>query len=736
MLVGLLPLVMLSASLLIESGQRQRSDLIDAVQNTMDALGTAIDAEFEVSISALDTLGASMHLQDDDLLGFYSEAIGLLKRRPGWANIVLSDPAGQQIINANLPYGTSLPRRVDSASSQRTASLAKPTVGNLIMSAVLKTQVFAIQVPIKQGDKVKYVLAAAARPALLQNLISQQHFPQSSVIAILDPESRIVARSHNLDSNLGKSASPSLVEVLKAGKPSGWTTTTTLEGVPVYTVFTRSAKTGWTAVIGIPRHVIDGPVHWSYAILAGAIVLSVLLGLGAAFVIGRSIISPVKQLERAAVSMGQGVKPAPPETDISEIREVGLALAMVHVEREALLGKERIARSEERQARLAAESANRAKDEFLAMLGHELRNPLAPIYNAAQLLKLPDLDRDRIQRLSAIIERQTDHLTHLVDDLLDVARVISKRIVLQKEVVNINDIVPEAIEQVQQLINERHHRLVVALSRDPLWISADKTRLVQVIVNLLHNAAKYTPEGGVIELTTRGAGGMNEILVKDNGVGISRELLPRIFDLFVQSERTLERAQGGLGLGLSLVKGVIELHEGEVRAASPGPGLGSDFTVRLKQLELPSETARQRIPSHEAQAPAMNQSITIVDDNADAAETLAMYLRETGLFTVTRHLNPHVALEAAEAALSDIYILDIGMPEMDGFELARRLRSLPGSRNTVIIALSGYGLQDDREKALEAGFDYHFTKPVNFAELRTALREVHRRNAEHRHTIS
>lgn len=735
-LVGLLPLILLSASLLIENGRRQRSDLIDAIQNTMDALATAIDAEFEVSISALDTLGASARLHDDDLLGFYTESVELLKRRPGWANIVLSDAMGQQVINASLPYGAPMPRRVDSASAQKTAHVAKPTVGNLITSAVLKTQVFAIQVPIKKGDEVKYVLAAATRPALLQNLLSQQRVPQSSVIAILDAESKIVARLPNMDSNLGKLASPSLVEFLKAGKSSGWTITTTLEGMSVYSVFTRSAKTGWTAVIGIPRDAIDGPVYWSYAILAGGIVLSILLGLAAAYAISRSIIHPVKQLERAAVSIGQGEKPVPPETTIPEIREVGAALSKAYVERESLLDKERITRAEERQARLAAEKANRAKDEFLAMLGHELRNPIAPIYNAAQLMRRSDLDKDRLQRLSTIIERQTNHLTHLVDDLLDVARVISKRIVLQKEVFDINDIVHVAIEQVQELIHERRQQLDLKLSQDPLWVSADKTRIIQVIVNLLHNSAKYTPEDGAIRLETRIAGDMIEVQVKDNGVGMSKELLPHIFDLFVQSERTLERAQGGLGIGLSLVKGVIDLHDGEIHTTSRGLGLGSEFIFKLKRLVSPLVISQQTVSSFEGKTPGMSRSVTIVDDNADAAETLTMYLRETGSFIVTQHLNPYHALESAKETPSDIYILDIGMPDMDGFELAGKLRSNPRSQNATIIALSGYGLHNDKRKARDAGFNYHFTKPVDFAELRAVLVESSDQSTDHRQSIS
>jgi CheY-like chemotaxis protein/anti-sigma regulatory factor (Ser/Thr protein kinase) len=323
----------------------------------------------------------------------------------------------------------------------------------------------------------------------------------------------------------------------------------------------------------------------------------------------------------------------------------------------------------------------------------------------------------------------------LVDDLLDVARVISKRIVLQKEVFNINDIVPEAIEQVQALINERRHQLVVNLSQEPLWVLADPTRIVQVIANLLHNAAKYTPENGTIQMETRLADDMIEVQVNDNGVGVSQELLPHIFDLFVQSERTLERSQGGLGIGLSLVKGVIDLHEGEVHATSPGLGLGAAFIIRLKRRDSPLVISQQTISSPEAQTPAMSRSVAIVDDNADAAETLAMYLRETGSFTVTQHLNPYHALESAITAPSDIYILDIGMPGMDGFELAEKLRSHPRNQNATIVALSGYGLHNDKRKALEAGFTYHFTKPVNFAELWAALVETPDQSTEQRLTI-
>jgi len=719
-LAGLLPVVLLSYLTLLSSAQTQKRELIEAVQNTMQALITAVDSEFEVSIAALETMGASSRLKSGDLEGFHAEARELMQRRAHWVNVVLSTPDAQQLVNARRPFGAKLPSKISPDAVAHTARTGRPWVGNILIGPGTGKPVYAVHVPVLLPGGALRVLSAPTMPASVQELLRRQKFPERSLVSIVDRNYNIVARSLNHAGSVGKRASPTLVKLLKDGRPEGWAITTTLEGKQVYTIFQRSASSGWTAVIGIPLDVLDGPVRRSYRVLAGTILVAALLGIAAALMLGRPIIHPMMQLRNAADAAGRGEAPAIPDTEIPEIRQVAEAIAAAHSERERLLASERQAHQHEREARLLAENANRAKDEFLAMLGHELRNPLAPIYTAAQLLKMPGTDGARVRQLSAIVERQAGHLTRLVDDILDVSRVTRKVIVLQREPINLNAILPQAVEQVQELCSSHRHALTVMPAAEEAWVCADRTRMVQVLVNLLHNAGKYTPDGGRLELAVSVTADQVSVAVRDNGPGIPDSLLPRLFDLFSQSERTLDRAQGGLGLGLSLVKGLVELHDGTVRVES-GDGEGSTFTVVLPRIARP-----EPLPSPgpaRAVAPGQRVRVMVVDDNRDAANMLVLYLEQHGGFAVSVFSDPFQALAAAIADCPDALLLDIGMPGMDGYELARRLKAHAATRHAILFAISGYGQQQDKEMAFAAGFAQHFVKPVDVAQLVAKLEE-------------
>jgi signal transduction histidine kinase/ActR/RegA family two-component response regulator len=363
--------------------------------------------------------------------------------------------------------------------------------------------------------------------------------------------------------------------------------------------------------------------------------------------------------------------------------------------------------------------ADRRKDEFLAMLAHELRNPLAPIQNALEILQLPSASPAIIAEAEEILGRQVQHLVRLVDDLLDMARISRGKIELRKERLALETVVARAIETARPLIDARGHELTVALPAEPVTIEADPTRLAQVISNLLNNAAKYSESRGHIWLTARRDGDRLAIQVRDQGIGISPDVLPSIFDLFVQAERGRDRTHGGMGIGLTLVRRLVELHGGAVEAFSAGPGKGSEFTIRLP-FEAPTP------PSAESRAPisriattnrwARPGRILIVDDNADAAATLARLLRNRGYETHVLFDGPS-ALEWADAHRPAVVILDIGMPKMDGYEVARRLRQKPGGDDLLLIALSGWGQEEDRRRSSDAGFDAHLIKPVDLAAL-------------------
>jgi PAS domain S-box-containing protein len=361
--------------------------------------------------------------------------------------------------------------------------------------------------------------------------------------------------------------------------------------------------------------------------------------------------------------------------------------------------------------------ADRRKDEFLAMLAHELRNPLAPISAAAELLRLGNMDERRVHQSSAIIGRQVRHMTRLVDDLLDVSRVTRGLITLGQARVPARAVVEEAVEQVRPTIDARSQQLGVRLPPDHAAVRGDKARLVQVVANVLGNAAKYTPPGRGIDLRAEVLGTRLVLSVRDEGIGMDRELTGRVFDLFTQAERSSDRSQGGLGLGLALVKHLVELHGGTVGCSSPGLGKGSTFVISLPLLQ---EEASLPAPDAACPAGAASLRILVVDDNHDAAETLGLLLSAQGHEVAIEH-GSLPALERARSMRPDVCLLDIGLPEMDGRELARRLKADPATRDATLIAITGYGQQQDRDAALAAGFAHHLVKPVNVDVLLRVL---------------
>ena len=378
--------------------------------------------------------------------------------------------------------------------------------------------------------------------------------------------------------------------------------------------------------------------------------------------------------------------------------------------------------TERYQAEFELREANRKKDEFLAMLAHELRNPLAPISTAAEMLRMTASNDPRTKKASEVINRQVKHMTALVDDLLDVSRVTRGLVELDKGLVDIKSAVASAVEQARPLIEARRHTLVVRTDAAQACVDGDRTRLVQVIANLLNNAAKYTPQAGEITLKVEvdAAHRLVKISVSDNGIGIDSRLLPQVFELFTQAERTPDRAQGGLGIGLALVKTIVGLHQGSVTAASAGPGLGSTFTIAL-----PAVAPGRIAPQHAAgtEGPASGEAalrIMIVDDNVDAAESLAVLLEAQG-HQVSVQAHPIEAIAAAQQARPQVFILDIGLPDIDGYELARRLRADPATGNALFIALTGYGQAHDRILSKTVGFEHHFVKPMDMEKLRQVL---------------
>ncbi|SNS49305.1 His Kinase A (phospho-acceptor) domain-containing protein [Noviherbaspirillum humi] len=460
--------------------------------------------------------------------------------------------------------------------------------------------------------------------------------------------------------------------------------------------------------------------------LAGAVVTGVMAALaGSLLVLGSSepIIHPLygaaHLLSFSGVCAGMGFLAwqVRAERGRNALQAEELASAMRQVqERDAQL----------RHADLQKEAAEQQKNEFISMLGHELRNPLAGMSTAADLLPFVRENERRHAQTTDVIARQVRHMTKLVDDILDVSRISRGMITVSKRPMDFVVAINEAVEQACSVISERQHRLTLQLPDAPVWVEGDQTRLVQVVANLLANSAKYTPEGGDIVVRLDVCNGEVGLSVQDNGMGINAELLPFIFDSFVQAKRTADRSQGGLGLGLAIVKSIVTLHGGRASAYSDGLGRGSVFAIHLPSA---ADHGQRAVPQ-QAPAPQAAQrrasgglELLVVDDNEDAARGLSLLLSSQG-HQVTTLFNPRRALERARVQAFDAMILDIGMPEMDGYALAKHIRAMGRHADTTLIALTGYGTEDDIRQAREAGFDHHFTKPVDAARLAMTLQQI------------
>jgi PAS domain S-box-containing protein len=381
--------------------------------------------------------------------------------------------------------------------------------------------------------------------------------------------------------------------------------------------------------------------------------------------------------------------------------------------------------TERQQAEEALRDSNRRKDEFLAMLAHELRNPLAPISAAAEILQMKALDQKATERTSRIISRQVKHMTALVDDMLDLSRVTRGLVTLSKSPLDLKSVVYNAVEQVRPFIEVQRHHLLFDLAAETAYVMGDQKRLVQIATNLLNNAAKYTPQGGAIQIRLKVDADMLALSVEDNGIGIPASLQPHVFELFTQADRTSDRTQGGLGIGLALVKNLTELHGGTVSCFSEGKDKGSTFTVSLPRHFIEQDTVLNR--DENSPGPARSKRplrILVVDDNADAAQMLAMYLETLGHHVFVEHASLR-AIACARLEKPDVCILDIGLPEMDGNKVARQLKTEQETSGIYLVALTGYGQEHDKLKTTAAGFDHHLVKPVDAGKLAELL-ERHR----------
>jgi signal transduction histidine kinase/ActR/RegA family two-component response regulator len=713
--IVLLPILIFSAIVLDMLLTKAREAAFRSMHELARATVLAMDQEMTYAIATVRTLATSQRLANRNLAGFYQQA--MRANSGGYFNTTLIDEQGQQVMNTIVPFGRALEPPGDGAGERVRHVIQNrvPHISDLIRGATTKRLVVTVEVPVRLEDGKDYALGQWMFINRLDQLLPRENVPASWLISVLDRKGVTIARNQAPDEFVGTAPREELRKLL-LGPPNSEFRALNRAGVDMYGVNARSALSGWTVTIGVPVEEIEHEAVRAVSLTAFGLLAAIVCAIAGAVLFTRRLMRGINGVAQSAETLGQN---RVPEISGLEVVEMNRLQVLLHEAGKRLQATdaERLRHLEEVQkAREHAEYQNRAKDNFLAMLGHELRNPLAPIAAAAELLKLSIRDDTRIRQASDIIARQANHMTSLIDDLLDVSRVTRGMIKLNIQPISIKTVMAEAIEQVRSAVEARRHILSIRLPAEPVWINGEKARLVQIFSNLISNSAKYTSEGGQIEVRAEAERDWLSVHIIDNGIGIPADLMPRIFDLFSQGNRSLDRTPGGMGLGLPLVKSLVELHGGTISAKSAGEGKGSEFTVRLPRYHGPVEANAGEYGWAKSRS-KNSLRVVVVDDNRDAADVLVSCLKASTPHEVSVYYSATEAEARVAQDEAGIYILDIGLPDMDGYELARRIRERRSAKQTTLVALTGYGQEDDKQKAGQAGFDAHFTKPVNFSML-------------------
>ncbi|HJQ64058.1 MAG TPA: ATP-binding protein [Burkholderiales bacterium] len=708
-LATLLPVAIFAAVVGVLLVDSQRDTFRRGAEERTLAVLTALEVQLRSSISILEALAVSPVLDASGFESFRAIATSVLSTQRDWRTVNLALPSGQQIMNLSRPEGAALPMiPVEDGSIARVIEAKRPALGDMVVGPTTGKWDFAVRVPILRDGAVKYILSAVVDPSAIYDLLRTQNLPKDWVGVVLDRNNRIVARTRDPEKSLAQLGSQSLRDALTVSD-SGWFHGTTIEGTVVYTPYRRSEITGWVFAMGIPAYVLEQAGKRAQTILGSGLLMALALAFALALIVGRRISEPIRSLAAATQAMGHGEPiTLPQDVPVDEVGTLSTALreaARAISERQTLIEREKD----------ALRAADRSKDEFLAMLSHELRTPLAALTTAAHVMRVAGKDDERGTQARGVIERQTRHMARLVEDLLDVSRVSLGKATLQRETFDLSEVVESVVAAWRAAKRFDGHDFSHATAS--VWIDADRTRIEQIVTNLLDNALKFTPAGRKISVSVRQAGGEALLQVSDEGEGLTPEAMNRVFEPFVQGEQGLDRHKGGMGIGLALVKRLSEMHGGTVLVASRGPGRGTVFTVRLPAIVRAHRELMERKISAQ---PAAARRILIVEDSDDTRQMLKEALILSG-HEVQEACDGETGLTAAAAAPPDIALIDIGLPDIDGYEVARRLRANPANGRIPLIALSGYGQPADVKRAYDAGFDSHLTKPVAIDELHSVI---------------
>lgn len=758
LVVGTLLPVVVFAMIVVNrlSTQEQAAAERRALLAARNLAGT-VEGEVSSTIRTLQALAASQNLEQENLSQFYNQARRVAQTQPTWLTVLLLTPDGRQLVNTRQPFGTPSPEVSEPESLRRVVETGQPTVGDLARGQRGGNLAFPVRVPVLRDDEVEYILTAVITPQALAEVVEQQTSIDGEwTRTIVDGEGFVVARTRNPERFVGQQGTPSFLRRIVQTE-EGVYRDTTLEGEQVYVAFKRSGSR-WTAAVTVPVRVIQGPTQQAMWIVTGSgLALLLVSGLGA-IVLSRQISRSITSAAEAATALARGEHPQVSPSFIEEVDSLGEALefsADLLLQREQER-TENLARAE--AAREEAEAANRIKDEFLAVLSHELRSPLNPILGWCGLFRTGRLDAEKTAQAIETIERNAKLQTQLIEDLLDVSRILQGKLSLSMMPINLALTIEAALETVRLAAEAKAIDLQFILAAAPelaedsestvspgslppvppaeIRVLGDSARLQQVVWNLLSNAVKFTPEKGKVTIHLGQVGSHAQIQVIDNGKGIPPKFLPHVFDYFRQADATTTRRFGGLGLGLAIVRHLVELHGGTVQADSAGENQGATFTVMLPLLKAKHPGRKVIVPPLSplsSSRPALqNVRILLIDDETDARDVATFTLQEAGAI-VTATESPLKALTLFAQSLPDVIVSDVGMPEMDGYTLIQRIRAMPAQQGGQIpaIALTAYAGEINQKQAKTAGFHHHLAKPVDPDELiRTVIMLTQTKNEE------
>lgn len=707
----LLPAIALFGAAILMIDQQERLLTEQRLLQSAQDLADRLTREMNGHIRALSVLAKSVELDRSDLGDFHVEAQRASRTHTAWSAVALFAPDGTRLLSTRVPWGQPLTSPIEAASIAEVVRTQQPTLGRVVKDG--QEWSFAVRVPVIRDSTVKYVLSAWIPVSSLEGIVAVRSSFGEWNRTIMDQTGTIAARTHQAEQMTGMRPPAEHIRLM-IGSGESVTRSVSMDGTDVFWAGSTSQPYGWIAHVSVPADAVVGRTRASILLVGTAALILLGIGLAGSILLARRFALGIRAAALGAERLAHGQRPDVPASAVRELcaltgsleRSADLLETRSRESHEHLV-RAQAARGEAEAARAEAEEADRSKDRFLAMLGHELRNPLGPVRNGVYALRHLVAGSPRTDKILAMMDRQVVHIVRMVDDLLDVSRISRGKITLNKEVFDLRALVTQVLEDFRAHAEDPSLEFRLALPQEPVVIRADKTRLFQCMQNLLTNAVKFTPPRGRITLSLETRDGRAVLEVADTGSGIDPESVPRLFEPFAQGPQESSRSKGGLGLGLSLVKGWVEAHGGTVSGHSEGAGTGTRFVVMLPLDKSGLD--------HEMAGRGMSQvfvhRILLVEDNPDALESMAMALELRG-HEVRKATDATEAMRICAEYVPTIVLCDIGLPEMDGYELCQRLRALPALAETLFVAVTGYGQEQDVRRAYAAGFAVHLIKPV------------------------